>query len=961
MASRSFRPLDLPNRSTVISLATFLLAIFLPAAASASQQASIVFGTGGRSAPSPQQPAGCPNQGGIITAISVPAGQPLTLAILLSAPAPPGGVTFQLASLDPTIAAAGDPTQALLPIAFIPAGQTQSNTFLLYGVVVGSTYLEALSLTAGFGSFFTPISVWDVNPGAGLQKFLDANPPNPSTCREPNSPNLSTDPNILSTCGTPVQGGVSDGATQLLMRLVAGLPGTACYEIVSTSTSDQGTIPTQVTPTQTVGSFDYGFSFYQVPNNYGENTNSRQVQIQFFYTPAMGFANTSTITASLAIVRPPLLLIHGLWGDPTSWPSIWDRSGSSYTTSRADYSSTNASHFSTNYPQVQDFVETALQEARDKGFAATRADITAHSMSGLLTRLYAGSINFARPDNFNLGDVHRLITLDTPHVGSNLANSLVSLDANSLAFRTMASVPAAFRAMGFGYFTIYQGAVCDLAENSPALQGLSGGTNLTSEVITATGGPPGAPNGGNYYLPIEILLDLPSCIPGFLGCPIIPPPLFPQSVVNGFRFRENNDAIVPLSSQQGGLLGANYPNQIHTDITKFSGVTAQVFPLLDQPDSSFYPSLPAVPSNGSGAPLTVPGRGSPLDQQDYSLECGLGGRMALRQVPSGGQPQSKRAMPVPTSQPDPRVQVISPANGQVFAPGDTVNATVQITPPLLVNAGFLAVPAPGLGVITGTNYNGSQYQASFVIPSDYAGPLVLTPDIVDSNNNPIEGVGISISVSPKTAPLSLTLVAGTFNHLLSATATTRVYVTGNYANGVQLDLTSSVTGTTYTSSNNQVLTVDHEGNVQAKAFGTAVVTVQNSGLKAFASFAIEDPANPLAPQDLTARMNITRSGFRVDRTTGYFVQTVQITNGQTVPVIGPMYFAVTGLPGGVTLANSGSTKSIPPVGSPYLTLSTPDGITLQPGASLTLTLQFLNPSRTRINYTPKVFRTLNTP
>lgn len=960
MASQSFRPLDLSNKLTRILLANFLLATLLVATASASQQASIVFGTR-RGAATTNQATTCPNQGGIITAISVPAGQPLALAILLGAPAPPGGVTFQLASLDPTIAAAGDPTQALLPIAFIPAGQTQSNTFLLYGVVVGSTYLEALSLTQGFGSFFTPISVWDVNPGAGLQKFLDANPPNLSTCRDPNSPNLSTDPNILSTCGTPVQGGVSDGATQLLMRLVAGLPGTACYEIISTGTSDQGTIPVQVNATQTVGSFDYGFSFYELPNNYGDNTDSRQVQIQFSYTPTMGFANTSTITASLTIVRPPLLLIHGLWGDPTSWPSIWDRSGSSYTTQRADYSSTNASHFSTNYPQVQDFVESALQASRDKGFAATRADVAAHSMGGLLTRLYAGSVNFVRPDNFNLGDVHRLVTLDTPHFGSNLANLLVSLDANSQAFRNLASVAAAFRAVGFGSFTIYQGAVCDLAENSPGLQGLAGGTNLTSQIVTATGGPPGGPNGGNYYFPIEILLDLPSCLPGFLGCPIIPPPLFPQSVVNGFRFRENNDAIVPLSSEQGGLVGTNYPNPIHTNITKFNGVTSQVFPLLDLDDTAFYTALPGVPSNGLGTPKTVPGLGSPFDQQDYSLECGPGGRMDIIQRLGSGQTRSKNALPANTPPPDPRVQVISPANGQVFAPGDTVNATVQIASPLLASAGFLAVPAPGLGAITGTNYNGSTYQASFIIPGNYAGPLALTPDIVDSNNNPIEGVGITISVTPKTAPSSLTLVAGTFNHLLSATAATRVYVTGNYANGVQLDLTSPVTGTTYASSNNQVLTVDTGGNVQAKAFGTAVVTVQNSGLKAFASFDVEDPANPLAPQDLTAGLTITMSGFRVDRTTGYFVQTVQITNRQSVPVIGPMYFAVTALPGGVTLANSGSTKNISPVGSPYVTLNTPDAITLQPGASLNLTLQFLDPSRARINYTPKVFRTLTTP
>ncbi|MGC2110837.1 MAG: hypothetical protein WA655_15055 [Candidatus Korobacteraceae bacterium] len=966
MVPRSFRLLH-PIRSITFTSLVFLCLALLSIVASAAQTASLVTTSGGPRKGIGFIPDGCPNQGGIITSISVPVGQPgaqpLSLAILIPYPAPPGGYYFQVASEDPSIAAAGDPTQGLLPVVYIPEGQTESNAFLLYGISVGGTLLDVIPETPDILPFSVPTTAWDVDPGGdpNFSKFLNANYPGGLTCRDPGSPDLSSDPGILSVCGAPAQGIASDGVTQLLMRTVAGLPGTACYEVTSSGPPDQGMIQNQVVNTQSLGSGDYAFSFYQAPEGYGDSSASRTVQVEFYFTPSLGYGNTSTITTSLTVVRPPLLLIHGLWGSPSSWPSLWDRSGQSYVTQRADYSSTNAANYSTNYPKVQNFTATTLQAELDKGYAATQVDVTAHSMGGLLTRLYSGSPQFKRPDNFNMGDVHRLVTLDTPHFGASTANLLVSLNNNSLPFRILGGVGAAFQAIGFGSFTLYQGAVCDLAENSAALQGLSGGTTLPSQVITATGGPPGAPNGGNYMTAIEVLLDLPICLPSFPPICLPGTHLFPQDVVNGFRFRENNDAIVPLSSEQGGLGGTNYPTLIHTNVTGSSAVSGQVFPLLDGPDSGFSGTLPPVPSDGLGNPLTVPGRGVQLDQQDYAAQCHPGGPMNPNGPGSLHTAGKPLALGVGKLAADQRVKVTSPANGQRFAPGDTVNAVVTLTAPLQANAGYLSVGAPGLGVLDGTNYNGTTYQVSFVLPNNYAGPLTLTPDVVDSNDNPIEGVAATINVRPTSPPLSLTLVEGGYNHLLTSNATARVYVTGNYSNGVQRDLTSSVTGTTYQSSNTNVLTVDSEGNVQAKAFGTATITAQNSGLKAFAAFDVEDPANPLSPQDLTSGIGISRSGYRVDRTTGFYVQTITFTNSQAGPAVGPFYFVINGLTNGVRLVNSGTTRIIQPAGSPYLALHTADGITLQPGEHVTMTLQFLDANRLSITYTPKVLRTLTTP
>jgi hypothetical protein len=128
-----------------------------------------------------------------------------------------------------------------------------------------------------------------------------------------------------------------------------------------------------------------------------------------------------------------------------------------------------------------------------------------------------------------------------------------------------------------------------------------------------------------------------------------------------------------------------------------------------------------------------------------------------------------------------------------------------------------------------------------------------------------------------------------------------------------------------------------------------------------AASATEDPAGPDAAQDLTAGLTITRSGFRIDRKTGFYVQTIQFTNSQTVPVTGPLYLVVADLSSGVTVVNAGLTENVSPAGSPYIALHPADGSSLQPGESLSLTLQFENGGRAPINYTPKVFKTLTTP
>ena len=97
-----------------------------------------------------------------------------------------------------------------------------------------------------------------------------------------------------------------------------------------------------------------------------------------------------------------------------------------------------------------------------------------------------------------MGDIHRFVTLDTPHGGSSFANLLVALH-NQRADKTQSTVHDLVE----NDASVVNGAVCDLSENSTGLQPLSGATSLLSQVVTASAGDY-APNGGSYWTGVNL-------------------------------------------------------------------------------------------------------------------------------------------------------------------------------------------------------------------------------------------------------------------------------------------------------------------------------------------------------------------------------------------------------------------------------------------------------------------------
>ncbi|MDB5907772.1 MAG: endonuclease/exonuclease/phosphatase [Massilia sp.] len=106
----------------------------------------------------------------------------------------------------------------------------------------------------------------------------------------------------------------------------------------------------------------------------------------------------------------------------------------------------------------------------------------------------------------------------------------------------------------------------------------------------------------------------------------------------------------------------------------------------------------------------------------------------------------------------------------------------------------------------------------------------------------------------------------------------------------------------------------------------------------------------LAPTftNVTSSFSTYRSALAINRSTGQFSGTVTFTNTNGPAINGPFQIEFNGLPSGVTLANATGSRN----GVPYITASNAN---VAPGATVTLTTVFNNPSKGAIPYTATIY------
>lgn len=116
---------------------------------------------------------------------------------------------------------------------------------------------------------------------------------------------------------------------------------------------------------------------------------------------------------------------------------------------------------------------------------------------------------------------------------------------------------------------------------------------------------------------------------------------------------------------------------------------------------------------------------------------------------------------------------------------------------------------------------------------------------------------------------------------------------------------------------------------------------------------------PACATDAGDSVAVVRSGYAFNFTTKLFSQKLTLTNTSQVTLFGPISLALDNLSGNASMyLSSGTTLCTFPQNSSYVDTRINTSVAgLAPGASVSLVLQFVNPTKSRISYSTRVLTT----
>ena len=295
---------------------------------------------------------------------------------------------------------------------------------------------------------------------------------------------------------------------------------------------------------------------YTAPEDFpNEVGNEMTIEVQIAYTNG---EKALYKNVDIVISRVPLILIHGLHDSYKCWFDFHNHLVGSnmydtYQVICANYENTNCAHFRDNEKVVTNHIDKIINLYKRHKIVASKVDLIGHSMGGILSRLHVQEQN-----NKN---VHKLITVNTPHSGSQWGDIV----KQSMGITALITLTKGIKSIGFDTPAIY-----DLGVNSDAIDNyLNKQSNLgkmvgipihsvTTEVID-----------GDKIL--NDIYELKSFATEnairILGNYISPGAGQWLSIIQhaknlGFSFEikdaiKSSDLVVPMTSQLGGLSGSH--------------------------------------------------------------------------------------------------------------------------------------------------------------------------------------------------------------------------------------------------------------------------------------------------------------------------------------------------------------------------------------------------------------------
>ena len=484
-----------------------------------------------------------------------------------------------------------------------------SSTALTLGDRVGQ-YQVTASCTGS--QMCTPVSVtFTENAQALVTTLID---PVPSLVQDGV---VISDTGLLSTLlpqAAVVNGVAADGATQVVIHISGAQPNDNLSLNIDADGGLANIGSTSFQPSVSVQADSSGnaLALYRAPSDFvrANNTNDLTAQFRTVNLTVQSNSNPATMSSTpISILRPPLVLVHGLWDGPDDWqnfnPVVNDAFGrfqvlfvdynhSVHITSSTPFYSqstlqkarTNALGFEFNGSDVLQQIQSLISDTFKSGtnplgipVAAVQADIVAHSMGGDIVRFLPLKSGYLGDDNFGAGPVHKLITIGTPHQGTPLASQLLD-PANACVRNLFASQ----NLLTFSSVTVanqsFDGAVFDLEPISSAIASL--GTSFAPLIRTAL---IGGDMTSSQLNGIGCAFCAAAIIRQVCGGGRHPDPLAANFTVQGFPglIGGASDAIVPLPSALAGFSAGSTFTQVFGAVHSQGAVSLDFKPptLLD--------------------------------------------------------------------------------------------------------------------------------------------------------------------------------------------------------------------------------------------------------------------------------------------------------------------------------------------------------------------------------------------
>lgn len=617
---------------------------------------------------------------------------------------------------------------------------------------------------------------------------------------------IISDPERLATEGRRVDGAVADGVTKVLLRF-SKLPGPGN---VSISIYDERNLQSNgigklnsvggsensysiTVPVVTLSGGEYvAFVILSVPDSFirsfaDNESSARPVKIRAGFI-SEDISDNRSVVKALTLYRPPVMLIHGLWSSSNTWG--WAlQNDPRFIVHTQDYNSTNAASFTVNISEARAGVARAIAKMRDQGIAVTQADVFGHSMGGLLTRLYIASPAYLTNENLGQGSVNSLITVDTPHQGSPLANALISLA------QTPVVGPIFSDAMLQLDKCVDCGAVSDLQTDSPAISTLPA-VNLPVHAMVGKGGSDLIQAGLEASMPPPLSNIWETA--QFFG--VAPQDIFPPQL--------QHDLIVGRLSQEGGLLTDGTQTSVfgyvpgvsfglHATVTNETATSNRANDLVNTPvaDGVTYASgFPAASGSAATFNIAAVARSAQITPTAQSS-------LSFGTVISG-------------------LVITQPQPNTVVTAGQSLTVTVEPTD------GFVPVRVLIVTDFLAKRVEQAPFSLTFQVPPDLTGAFTISAYAFDSVGNLAVAPKIPVQVL---VPATLTGISVEPKklYLYSYDLKEQLRVSGIYADDIQRDVRSTALGTTYTVSDTSIATVDGEGVVSGLAPGKTTIKVMN--------------------------------------------------------------------------------------------------------------------------------------